>query len=95
VAIRYRLINDPLQIYLMIVCFWMILTGRMPSTRKIWSQVPRSGELSTVGIKNADGETPGTADPLPEPVALLAMAGLSAEPALVKFGGLPPEVELS
>ena len=39
----YRFINDPLQIYLTAVCFWMILSGRMPTTRKIWSQVPRSG----------------------------------------------------
>ena len=42
-AIWYRFINDPLQIYLTAVCFWMILSGRMPTTRKIWSQVPRSG----------------------------------------------------
>jgi hypothetical protein len=42
-AIWYRFINDPLQIYLTVVCFWMILSGRMPTTRKIWSQVPRSG----------------------------------------------------
>jgi cellulose synthase/poly-beta-1,6-N-acetylglucosamine synthase-like glycosyltransferase/peptidoglycan/xylan/chitin deacetylase (PgdA/CDA1 family) len=45
VAIWYRFVNDPLQIYLTIVCFWMILSGRMPTTRKIWSQVPRSGVL--------------------------------------------------
>jgi cellulose synthase/poly-beta-1,6-N-acetylglucosamine synthase-like glycosyltransferase/peptidoglycan/xylan/chitin deacetylase (PgdA/CDA1 family) len=43
VAIWYRLINDPLQIYLTVVCYWMVLSGRMPSTRKIWTQVPRSG----------------------------------------------------
>ena len=42
-AIWYRFINDPLQIYLTVVCFWMVLSGRMPTTRKIWSQVPRSG----------------------------------------------------
>ena len=42
-AIWYRFINDPLQIYLTAVCFWMVLSGRMPTTRKIWSQVPRSG----------------------------------------------------
>jgi cellulose synthase/poly-beta-1,6-N-acetylglucosamine synthase-like glycosyltransferase/peptidoglycan/xylan/chitin deacetylase (PgdA/CDA1 family) len=43
VAIWYRLINDPLQIYLTVVCYWMVLSGRMPTTRKIWTQVPRSG----------------------------------------------------
>jgi hypothetical protein len=42
-AIWYRFINDPLQIYLTMVCFWMILSGRMPTTKKIWSRVPRSG----------------------------------------------------
>ena len=42
-AIWYRFINDPLQIYLTTVCFWMILSGRMPTTRKIWTPVPRSG----------------------------------------------------
>ena len=44
-AIYYRFINDPLQIYLTMICFWMILSGRMPTNRKIWSQVPRSGVL--------------------------------------------------
>jgi len=43
VAIWYRFVNDPLQIYLTIVCYWMILSGRMPTTRKIWLQVPRTG----------------------------------------------------
>src|SRR5215472_11115294 len=42
-AIWYRFVNDPLQIYLTIVCYWMVLSGRMPTTRKIWTQVPRSG----------------------------------------------------
>lgn len=49
VAIWYRIINDPLQMYLTVVCFWMILTGRMPARRKIWSAVPRSGALASGG----------------------------------------------
>jgi cellulose synthase/poly-beta-1,6-N-acetylglucosamine synthase-like glycosyltransferase/peptidoglycan/xylan/chitin deacetylase (PgdA/CDA1 family) len=44
-AIWYRFVNDPLQIYLTVICFWLILSGRMPTNRKIWSQVPRSGVL--------------------------------------------------
>ena len=57
-AIWYRFINDPLQIYLTAVCFWMILSGRMPTTRKIWSQVPRSGVV--VGGGRSAGRSAST-----------------------------------
>jgi hypothetical protein len=65
-AIWYRFINDPLQIYLTAVCFWMILSGRMPTTRKIWSQVPRSGVVvgGTVSRKVGVG-----VDAVPVPVS--------------------------
>lgn len=56
VATWYRLINDPLQIYLTIVCFWMILTGRMPTTRKIWTQVPRTGIVAGSSLSTSQGQ---------------------------------------
>ena len=68
VALWYRLINDPLQIYLTIVCYWMILTGRMPTTRKIWSQVPRTGltaVASTNGSRKVVSEAQGAVSEAP------------------------------
>ena len=56
VATWYRLINDPLQIYLTFVCFWMILTGRMPTTRKIWTQVPRTGIVAGSSLSTGQGQ---------------------------------------
>ena len=35
-AVRYRLINDPLQIYLAVTCWWKVLRGNV-QPRKIWS----------------------------------------------------------
>jgi cellulose synthase/poly-beta-1,6-N-acetylglucosamine synthase-like glycosyltransferase/peptidoglycan/xylan/chitin deacetylase (PgdA/CDA1 family) len=88
VAIWYRLINDPLQIYLTAVCYWMILSGRMPTTRKIWTQVPRSGVVvggaagprkvgvDAVQVPEAAG-APSAAEPA-VPVAAIEPAGMAA-----------------
>jgi cellulose synthase/poly-beta-1,6-N-acetylglucosamine synthase-like glycosyltransferase/peptidoglycan/xylan/chitin deacetylase (PgdA/CDA1 family) len=57
-AIWYRFINDPLQIYLTGICFWLILSGRMPTNRKIWSQVPRSGVLISSTVVGTIGSVP-------------------------------------
>ena len=57
-AIWYRFINDPLQIYLTCISFWLILTGRMPTNRKIWSQVPRSGVLISSTVVGTVGSVP-------------------------------------
>ena len=80
-ALWYRFINDPLQIYLTIVCFWMILSGRMPTTRKIWTQVPRSG----LGVGGAASDKVGVdavqlaaPPPAPAPVAAEVLPGESA-----------------
>ena len=42
-AIWYRIINDPLQIYLAITCWTKVLTGNV-QPRKIWSKLERPGE---------------------------------------------------
>jgi cellulose synthase/poly-beta-1,6-N-acetylglucosamine synthase-like glycosyltransferase len=77
VAIWYRLINDPLQIYLTAVCYWMVLTGRMPTTRKIWTQVPRSGVVVGGAVTRKVG-----VDAVQVPVAAeVAGAAASAEPS--------------
>jgi hypothetical protein len=92
IAIWYRFINDPLQIYLTIVCFWMILSGRMPTTRKIWLQVPRSGitvdstsSVQNAGVQPAAGPA-AVAEPVtvarPEPVLRPETAVTRAEPVL-------------
>ena len=70
-AIWYRFINDPLQIYLTAVCFWMILSGRMPTTRKIWSQVPRSGVVVGGTVTRKVG-----VDAVPVPVAARTTGGI-------------------
>ena len=41
-AVWYRLINDPLQMYLAITCWGKLLTGNV-QPRKIWSKLPRQG----------------------------------------------------
>ena len=41
-AIWYRIINDPLQIYLAVTCWYKVLSGNVQS-RKIWSKIPRQG----------------------------------------------------
>jgi hypothetical protein len=70
-AIWYRFINDPLQIYLTVVCFWMVLSGRMPSTRKIWSQVPRSGVVVGGTVSRKVG-----VDAVPVPVSARTTGGI-------------------
>ena len=72
-AIWYRFINDPLQIYLTVVCFWMVLSGRMPTTRKIWSQVPRSGVVVGGTVCRKVGVD---AVPVPVPVAARTTGGI-------------------
>jgi hypothetical protein len=70
-AIWYRFINDPLQIYLTVVCFWMVLSGRMPTTRKIWSQVPRSGVVVGGTVSRKVG-----VDAVPVPVSARTTGGI-------------------
>jgi hypothetical protein len=70
-AIWYRFINDPLQIYLTVVCFWMVLSGRMPTTRKIWSQVPRSGVVVGGTVSRKVG-----VDAVPVPVSAGTTGGI-------------------
>jgi cellulose synthase/poly-beta-1,6-N-acetylglucosamine synthase-like glycosyltransferase/peptidoglycan/xylan/chitin deacetylase (PgdA/CDA1 family) len=41
-SIWYRIINDPLQIYLAMTCWYKVLSGNVQS-RKIWSKIPRQG----------------------------------------------------
>jgi cellulose synthase/poly-beta-1,6-N-acetylglucosamine synthase-like glycosyltransferase/peptidoglycan/xylan/chitin deacetylase (PgdA/CDA1 family) len=41
-AIWYRIVNDPLQIYLAVTCWYKVLSGNVQS-RKIWSKIPRQG----------------------------------------------------
>ena len=42
-AIWYRIINDPLQIYLAVTCWYKVLSGNV-QPKKIWSKLPRQGE---------------------------------------------------
>jgi hypothetical protein len=42
-AIWYRIINDPLQIYLAVTCWTKVLTGNI-QPRKIWAKLERQGE---------------------------------------------------
>jgi hypothetical protein len=44
-AIWYRIINDPLQIYLAVTCWYKVLSGNV-QPRKIWSKLPCQGERS-------------------------------------------------
>ena len=64
-AIWYRIVNDPLQIYLAVTCWYKVLSGNVQS-RKIWSKIPRQG------VPQAAAST-STADLQP----LLAAAGRS------------------
>jgi hypothetical protein len=41
-SIWYRIVNDPLQIYLAVTCWYKVLSGNVQS-RKIWSKIPRQG----------------------------------------------------
>ena len=41
-SVWYRIINDPLQIYLAVTCWYKVLSGNV-QTRKIWSKIPRQG----------------------------------------------------
>jgi cellulose synthase/poly-beta-1,6-N-acetylglucosamine synthase-like glycosyltransferase/peptidoglycan/xylan/chitin deacetylase (PgdA/CDA1 family) len=41
-AVWYRIINDPLQIYLAVTCWTKVLTGNV-QPRKIWSKLERQG----------------------------------------------------
>ena len=51
-AIWYRIINDPLQIYLAVTCWYKVLSGNVQS-RKIWAKIPRQGVQQ-------DGSKPAT-----------------------------------
>jgi peptidoglycan-N-acetylglucosamine deacetylase len=41
-SVWYRIVNDPLQIYLAVTCWYKVLSGNVQS-RKIWSKIPRQG----------------------------------------------------
>ena len=41
-SVWYRIVNDPLQIYLAVTCWYKVLSGNV-QTRKIWSKIPRQG----------------------------------------------------
>ena len=59
-AIWYRIINDPLQMYLAITCWYKVLSGNV-QPRKIWSKLPRQGEpqqASTATAKVRAGRSP-------------------------------------
>ena len=47
-AIWYRIINDPLQIYLAVTCWTKVLTGNV-QPRKIWAKLERQGEPQEEG----------------------------------------------
>jgi len=51
-AVWYWLIDDPLQIYLAVTCWWKVLTGNV-QPRKIWSKLPRQGmsQEASKGVK--------------------------------------------
>jgi hypothetical protein len=42
-AIWYRIINDPLQMYLAVTCWYKVLSGNVQSRGKIWAKIPRQG----------------------------------------------------
>jgi len=59
-AIWYRIINDPLQIYLAVTCWYKVLSGNV-QPKKIWSKLPRQGEPqeeSTAEAKVRAGRSP-------------------------------------
>ena len=51
-AVWYRIINDPLQIYLAVTCWTKVLTGNV-QPRKIWSKLERQGvtQEESKGVK--------------------------------------------
>jgi cellulose synthase/poly-beta-1,6-N-acetylglucosamine synthase-like glycosyltransferase/peptidoglycan/xylan/chitin deacetylase (PgdA/CDA1 family) len=50
-SIWYRIVNDPLQIYLSVTCWYKVLSGNVQS-RKIWTKIPRQG-IQQAGVKAA------------------------------------------
>jgi hypothetical protein len=58
--ITLRIINDPLQIYLAVTCWYKVLSGNV-QPRKIWSKLPRQGEPQqedTAAAKVKAGRSP-------------------------------------
>jgi peptidoglycan-N-acetylglucosamine deacetylase len=47
-AVWYRIINDPLQVYLAVTCWYKVLSGNVQS-RKIWAKIPRHGVPQAAG----------------------------------------------
>ena len=41
-SIWYRIVNDPLQMYLAVTCWYKVLSGNV-QPRKIWTKIPRQG----------------------------------------------------
>lgn len=89
-AIWYRIVNDPLQIYLTMVSFWLILSGRMPTTRKIWSQVPRTGIIGNTATSKVGVD----AVQLPETAQLPGQAQPSGKPPLPERVRVPGTVQV-
>jgi len=67
-AIWYRIINDPMQMYLAITCWSRVLTGNV-QTKKIWTKLPRQGYVSHDGKSSPPTGLRRVAGPPPEPIA--------------------------
>lgn len=71
-AIWYRFVNDPLQIYLTIVCYWMVLSGRFRKVAVQPAQPPNGAAPA-----QAAEVLPETAEVLPQPEPAAVVAGES------------------
>ncbi|MBV9447560.1 MAG: glycosyltransferase [Streptosporangiaceae bacterium] len=56
-AIWYRIVNDPLQMYLAVTCWYRVLSGNV-QPRKIWSKLPRQGATQEEVKSTAKSPTP-------------------------------------
>jgi cellulose synthase/poly-beta-1,6-N-acetylglucosamine synthase-like glycosyltransferase/peptidoglycan/xylan/chitin deacetylase (PgdA/CDA1 family) len=92
-AIWYRIINDPMQMYLAITCWSRVLTGNV-QTKKIWTKLPRQGYISHDGKSSPPTGLRRVAGPPPEPVAAVTGAeAIAADPmktALIDTSAFAP-----
>ncbi len=58
-SIWYRIVNDPLQTYLAVTCWYKVLSGNV-QPRKIWTKIPRQG-VPQAEIKAALPDLPALA----------------------------------
>ena len=61
-AIWYRIINDPLQMYLAVTCWYKVLSGNVQS-RKIWAKIPRQGTVQEIKATTKLQPTPVARSP--------------------------------